>query len=62
MDLCWHIVAAELKAGIMDETGEYVDKLHWTRKTDVYRDWIRRHPESCEAWEIARFGAPLPCK
>ena len=62
VDMCWHIVAAELEAGIIDETGEYVDKLDWTRKTDAYRDWMWRHPESREAWKIARFGAPLPCE
>ena len=56
----WHIVAAELEAGIIDETGEYVGALDWTRKMDAYRDWMRRHPESRAAWETARFGAPLP--
>ncbi len=55
-----HVVAAELEAGIIDETGEYVDELDWGRKMDAYRDWMLRHPESCEAWETARFGAPLP--
>ena len=35
-------------------------ELDWTRKMDVYRDWMRRHLESREAWEVARFGAPQP--
>ena len=56
----WHVVAAELEAGLIDETGEYVGELDWTRKMQAYRDWMRRHPENREAWEIARYGAPLP--
>ena len=47
VDMYWHIVAAELEAGLIDEMGEDVGE----------RDWMRRHPESREAWEIARFGA-----
>ena len=61
VDTYWHIVAAELEAGIIEETGEYVGELlDWTRKMDVYRDWMRRHPESRAVWETVRFGAPPP--
>ena len=46
-----------LLAGIVDEMSEYVGELDWKRKMVFNRDWGRRHPESREAWEIARFGA-----
>ena len=60
VDMYWHIVAAELESGIIDETGEYVGARDWTKKMDAYRDWMRCHPESRAVWETARFGAPLP--
>ena len=60
VEMYWHVVAAELVAGIIDETGEYVTDLDWSQRLEVYRDWMRRHPESREAWETARFGGPLP--
>lgn len=56
VDVYWHIVAAELEAGPIDETGEYVGGLDWSRKMEAYRDWIRRHPESREAWEVVWEG------
>ena len=40
------------------ETGEYLGELDWTGKIEAYRDWMRRHRESREAWEIGRLGAP----
>ena len=60
VDIYWHIVAAELEFGIVDETGEYVGELDWTKKMDAYRGWMRRHPESRAVWETVRFGAALP--
>ena len=60
VEMYWPVVAAELEAGIIDETGEYFGEPDWTRKMEAYRDWMRRHPESREAWEVARYGAPLP--
>lgn len=61
VDMWWHLIAAELECGVIDETGEYVGgKIDWKRKMDGYRDWMRRHPASRAVWEIARFGAPLP--
>ena len=62
VDMWWHIVAAELESGIIDETGQYVDgEIDWERKMACYRDWMRRHPGSRAVWETARYGAPLPC-
>ena len=61
VDMFWHLVAAELEAGVVDETGEFVGgELAWKRKMEGYRDWMRRHPESRAVWETARYGAPLP--
>ena len=60
IEMFWHVVASELEAGILDETGQYVRELDWPQRMEVYRDWMRRHPESREAWETARFGGPLP--
>ena len=60
IEMFWHVVAAELEAGILDETERYVRALDWSQRIEVYRDWMRRHPESREAWESARFGGPLP--
>ena len=57
VDMYWHIVAAELEAGLIDEMEENVGERDWKRKMAVYRDWMRHHPERREAWEIARFGA-----
>ena len=61
VDMWWHLTAAELECGVIDETGEYVGgEIDWKRKMDGYRDWMRRHPESRAVWETARHGAPLP--
>ena len=61
VDMWWHLVAAELESGVIDETGGYVGgEIDWKRKMDGYRDWIRRHPESRAVWESAGYGAPLP--
>ena len=57
----WHMTAAELECGVIDETGEYVgDEIDWMRKMDGYHDWMRRHPASREVWETARYRAPPP--
>ena len=61
VDMWWHLTAAELECGVIDETGEYVGgEIDWKRKMDGYRDWMRRHPESRAVWETARYGATLP--
>ena len=46
VEIYWYVVAAALEAGIIDETGEYVGELDWTRKMDAYRDWMWLHPKS----------------
>ena len=61
VDMRRHLVAADLKCGVIDGSGEYVGgEIDWTRTMDGYRVWMRRHPESRPVWETARFGAPLP--
>ena len=35
VELYWHIEAAELEAGVIDKTGEYVGELDWTGKMEV---------------------------
>ena len=37
-----------------------VREFDWPQRMEVYRGWMRRHPESREAWETARFAGPLP--
>ncbi len=61
VDMYWHIVAAEMEAGVIDETGEVVgSEMDWKRKMEFYRDWMRRHPESRAVWETVRYGEPRP--
>ena len=39
VDMWWHLVAAELECGVIDESGEYVcGEIDWKRKMDGYRD------------------------
>ena len=47
-------------AGVIGETGGYVDELDWTRKMGVDCDWMRRPSESRSTWETARCDVPLP--
>ena len=66
VDMWWHLVAAELECGIIDETGEYVGgDIDWERKMAGYRDWMRRHPESRAVWETrpvrSTFTARMRC-
>ena len=52
VDMWWHACAAELKCGVIDETGDYVGgKLHRERALAGYRDWMDRHPASRAVWE-----------
>ena len=60
VEMYWHVVAAYLEAGAMDETGQEIGDLSWDEKLDITGDWLRRHPESAAAWRKARFGSPLP--
>jgi hypothetical protein len=41
----WHVVAARLEAGLIDETGEETGLFDFERDVAAYRDWRARHPE-----------------
>ena len=41
----WHVVAALLEAGLIDETGTPTGPLDLDRERAAYRDWRIRHPE-----------------
>ena len=60
VEMYWHVVAAYLEAGVMDESGCEIGDRSWDEKLDITGDWLRRHPESAAAWRMARFGSPLP--
>ena len=61
VDMWWHMSAAELECGVIDETGEHVGgEIDWKRKMDGYKDWMDRHRASRAVRETARHGAPLP--
>ena len=61
VDMWWHQVAAELKCGVIEETGEFVGgKSDVKRKMARYPDWMRRHPETRAVWETARHMSPPP--
>ena len=60
VEMYWHVVAAYLEAGVMDESGRETGDLSWDEKQDITGDWVRRHPESAAAWRMARFGSRHP--
>ena len=60
VDMYWHVVAAYLESGVMDESGREIGDWDWDRKADICGDWVRRHPETAAVWRTARFGSPLP--
>ena len=41
----WHVVAALLEAGLIDETGASTKPFDVDRERAAYRDWRARHPE-----------------
>jgi hypothetical protein len=41
----WHIVAAHLEAGVIDETGAAIVPLDVDREVAAVRDWRARHPD-----------------
>ena len=55
VDMYWHCMAAQLDAGIIDETVREMVEYDLDTELAVYRDWFRRHPETCAAWEGARL-------
>ena len=60
VEMYWHVVAAYLEAGAIDESGKETRDLNWDEKQDLIDDWVRRHPKSAAVWRTARFGSPLP--
>lgn len=46
VDRYWHCVAAELEAGLIDDTGNPKPNINLDRGLEAYRDWCQRHPES----------------
>ena len=43
VDRYWHCVAAELEAGLIDESGNRLLPHDFERDLKAYRDWRRRH-------------------
>ena len=60
VDMWWHLVAADLECGVIDETGEYAREINCKRKLDGYRGLLGRHSESRAVWDTARYPALLP--
>ena len=45
VDRYWHIVAAQLEAGIIDESGRDLEPFDNDRRLASVRDWRARNPE-----------------
>ena len=45
VDRHWHVVAAQLEAGLIDETGAQIAPFDFDRELEAYRDWRARHSE-----------------
>jgi hypothetical protein len=45
VDRYWHCVAAELEAGLIDETGSPCMAFDYTISIAAYRDWRARHSD-----------------
>lgn len=43
VDRCWHCVAAEIEAGLIDEQGDSKRPYDADRDLEAYRDWRYRH-------------------
>jgi hypothetical protein len=41
----WHVVAALLEAGLIDESGTPAAPFDLEREVAAYRDWRARHPD-----------------
>jgi len=46
VDRYWHCVAAELEAGLIDDSGNPMPEPDFDKSLEAYRDWCLRHPES----------------
>jgi hypothetical protein len=44
VDRYWHCVAAQLEAGLIDETGNELGSPELGSGLAAYRDWRQRHP------------------
>jgi hypothetical protein len=45
IDRHWHVVAALLEAGLIDESGTLTEPFDLEREVAAYRDWRARHPD-----------------
>lgn len=45
IDRHWHVVAARIEAGLIDDDGNDILPVDTERELDAYRDWRARHPE-----------------
>jgi hypothetical protein len=46
VDLHWQCAAAMLEAGVMDETGEWIEGKDWRRGLEAYRERLLASPAS----------------
>jgi hypothetical protein len=46
VDRYWHCVAAELEAGLIDDSGDPWPDHSFEEGLEAYRDWCQRHPET----------------
>ncbi len=53
VDRYWHCVAAELEAGLLDDSGNPVPNINLDMGLEAYRDWCQRHLESKPAIELS---------
>jgi hypothetical protein len=49
VDLHWECAAAMLEAGVMDETGEWIEGKDWRRGSEAYRERLLASPASKSA-------------
>ena len=55
VEMYWHVVAAYLEVGVMDELGKEIGDLSWDEKLDITGDWLRRHPDPTSTVRFQRF-------
>jgi len=42
VDRCWHCVAAEPEAGLVDDTGNPISRVNLGRGLQAYHEWSQR--------------------
>jgi len=52
----WHCIAAELEAGIIDESDNRLLPFYFDRDLEAYRDWRRRH----STYRVPKLSVPAP--